>query len=462
MQNKRTDSNGAPSLKPFQPCFYSSFLTTLLVACSAILAATPASAAQQPEVLDGLAAIVNGQAVTCSEVNRDAGELLQQLSASGMQQLPDDKQLHERALEQIIAQLLQKQEATKLEISVSDDEIQQAMSNVETQNNIPAGQLEDVLRAQGMDVEQYRQDLSDRLLVGKLSNIAVRSRLQVSEEAMREYYRKHVANTARQREIDISQITLALPLDPTPEAVANAYRQMNQWRQQVQGGASFARIAELNSVSPESSQGGHIGWVLPGAMPPRFSTIFSLQVGELSMPIRSPGGLHLFRVNEENWKEPNQLAEAYDEVHARHILLKLSSSMSQSEKDNVRQRATQIAEAMQDTSDEVFATRAKELSQGPSAPKGGDLGWFKRGAMLPEFEQAAFDLQAGQTSGVVQTVFGLHIIRVVERRHIEPDSFEAHHDEIQNILLSIDMQDQLPRWLSGLKARATIERRTCP
>ena len=449
-------------MKPFQTCFYSFILATLLLVGSALFAATPANAAQQPVVLDGIAAIVNGQAITCSEVDRDASKIRQQLSLSGMKQLPDDQQIFERARQQIISQLLQKQEATKLEISVSDDEIQQAMNNVERQNNIPSGKLEDVLRAQGMDVEQYRQDLSDRLLVGKLSNIAVRSRLQISEEAMREYYRKHIANTARQREIDISQITLALPLDPTPEVVANTYKKMNQWRQQILDGANFARIAELHSVSPESSEGGHVGWVLPGAMPPRYSTIFSLQVGELSMPIRSPGGLHLFRVNEENWKEPNQLAEAYDEVHARHILLKLSSSMSQSEKDKVRQRATQIAEAMQDASDEVFATRAKELSQGPSASKGGDLGWFKRGAMLPEFEQAAFDLQAGQTSGIVQTVYGLHIIRVVERRHIEPDSFEAHRDEIQNVLLSIDMQDQLPRWLSGLKAKASIERRTCP
>jgi len=460
MQNNRTDSNGESMLRIMKISLCQALAAFVILALP--LASSQAVADEAGKVLDGIAAIVNGQAVTCYEVTRDADGLRQQLSDSGMKQLPDRQQLFTRALDQIITELVQTQEAAKLEISVSDEELQQAMANVEEQNNLPAGELENVLKAQGMDVEQYKENLHDRLLVGKLSNIAVRSRLQVSEEAMREYYRKYIANPAPQREIDISQISLALPMDPTPEEVSDAYKLMNEWRQRVLAGASFARIAELNSSSPDGAQGGHLGWVLPGAMPPRFATIFSLNVGEVSKPIRSPGGPHLFLVNDERWKEPNKLAAAYDEVHARHILLKLSNSMSAAEKAKVRQRAEQIAEALQGASDEVFATRAKELSQGPSAPKGGDLGWFKRGAMLPEFEKAALDLQPGQTSGVVQTVFGLHIIRVVERRHIEPDSFEAHHDEIQNILLGIDMQDQLPRWLSGLKAKAAIERRTCP
>lgn len=421
-----------------------------------------ASADDNAFVLDGIAAVVNDQAITCSEVKRDTDELRQQLVAAGMKQLPDRQELHDRALEKSISTLLQKQEAASLEISVSEEEVQQAMANVEAQNGIPPGQLVDVLKAQGMDVERYKNELHDRLLLGKLSNIAVRSRLQVSEEAMREYYRKHIANPAPQREINISRISLTLPLDPTPEEVAEAYRVMNGWREQVKHGASFARLAELYSSSPDAAQGGLVGWALPGALPPRFAQVFSLPVGEVSLPIRSPGGLHLFMVNDERMKKPNKLAEAYDEVHARHILLKLNSSMSDAEKKKVWQRARQIDEAMQDASDEVFATRAKELSQGPSASKGGDLGWFKHGAMLPEFEKAAFALQPGQTSGVVQTMFGLHIIRVVDRRHIEPDSFEAHRDQIHEILLNIDLQDQLPRWLSGLKAKASIERRTCP
>ena len=434
-------------------------ISALLICLSSPFPATAGAA--DATVLDGIAATVNGEAITCYEVQQDAADLRRQLLAAGMQQVPDEKGLFARVLDKQITLIVQQQEAKKLDVSVSDEELDQAMANVEAQNQIPAGQLVDVLKAQGVDVEHYKQTLRDRLLIGKLSNVAVRSRLQVSEEAMREYYRKYIANPEPQREIEVSQIFLSLPLDPTPEEVSAAYKHMDELRQRILAGASFSRLAKLNSSSPESAQGGSLGWLLPGALPPRFATVFSLKVGEVSQPIRSPGGLHLFSVTNERMKAPNKLADAYDEVHARHILLKLNNSMSEADKAKVRQLAKQIDDAMQGVSDEEFATRAKEISQGPSATKGGDLGWFKRGAMLPEFEKAAFALEPGQTSGVVQTVFGLHIIRVVDKRHIEPDSFEAHHDEIQQILLNQEMQDQMPRWLAGLKAKAIIEHRTC-
>jgi len=438
-------------------CLYLCLPTTAEATDSKAMDATSAAA----ETMDGIAAIINGNALTCYQVEQDAIELREQLVNSGMKQLPDEKQLFSRALDRKVTLLIQEMEAKKLEISVSDDELDQAMANIESQNNIPAGQLVEILKAQGMDIDLYKKTLRERLLTGKLSNIAVRSRLQISEEAIGEYYRKYIANQEARREIEISQIFQALPMDPTPEQISGAYKKMNAWRQNILEGASFARLAELHSTSPEASQGGGMGWFLPGALAPRFASVFSLKVGELSQVIRSPGGLHLFSITNERWQEPNKLAEAYDEIHARHILLKTSNLMSDTEKAKLQMRATQIAKEMQDATDEEFATRAKEISQGPSASKGGDLGWFKRGAMLPEFEEAAFLLDAEQTSDVVETQFGLHIIRIVERRHIEPDSLEAHHDNIQNTLLNIEMQDQLPRWLSGLKAKAKIEYRTC-
>jgi len=432
------------------------FAGVALIVCVCI--SPPAKA----EVIDGIAAIVNGHALTCYELKQATSALRQQLSTVDASRIPGPTQLAARALDEKITTILQQQEARKLEISVSDDELNKALSNIEVQNNIPAGQLFNVLKAQGVDIEDYKTSFKNRLLTGKLSNIAVRSRLQVSEEAIHEYYRKYIANNEPQREIEIAQIFIPISIDPPPSEIDKAYRKMNTWRDQVLHGDSFANMARLHSQAQGAEKGGLMGWVLPNAMAPRFASIFSLKVGEISQPIRSPAGLHLFSVMQERLKEPAALGKSYDEVHARHILLKLSDTMSDAEKTKVRIRAEQIAEAMQGASDAEFAIRAKEISQGPSAAKGGDLGWFKHGAMLPAFEKAAFALEAGKTSGVVQTRFGLHIIRVVERRHVDPDSFEAHHDEIENILLNIEMQDQFPRWLAGLKAKATIEYRTCP
>ena len=431
----------------------------LALLLAALAPAGPARAEEQ--LVDGIAAIVNNEAITCSQLREETDAIVQQLKASGMKRLPDMAALKARTLDALIDKAVELQEAKKQGITVSDEELAKAIADVEEQNGLPAGSLLDLLKQRGVDVDRYKKTLRDRLVISKLTNAEVRSRLQVSEEAMREYYRKYLEHPKPLREIRLASILVELPPDPTPEQVGKARQRIEAIRRRIEAGEDFARLATLESDAPEAARGGDMGWFMPGSLPPRFAAVFQLPKGAVSPVIRSPAGFHLLKVTDERWHEPQKRGDAYDRVHARHILLKLNDAMSEEEKARIRKQAEQIAEEMKHASDEEFATRAREISQGPSATKGGDLGWFRRGDMVPAFEQAAFALKPGETSGVVQTPFGLHIIRVIERQHVDPNSFEARRDEIQNILMNVEMQDQLPRWLAGLRARAVIERRSC-
>lgn len=413
------------------------------------------------EVLDSLAAVVNGKAITCYQIQQDAQAMIQQLKQSGMKRLPSSQQIEERALDARIVQTLQLQQAAKLGLTVSDDEVSQAMADVESRNNIPAGQLPQVLKAQGIDVAHYKKSLHDRLLLSKLSNVAVRSKLQVSEEAMHEYYRKYIEHPGPVREVHVSQIFIALPSEPTPEQVAAVHDKVEKLRARVLAGESFGRLATLYSDASNTGQGDDMGWFMPGSLPPYLAPVLDLPVGQMTQPLRSMAGFHLLMVTGERWHQQEARGESYDEVHARHILIKVPSDADEKTKAKIHERAEKIAEDLKGSSDKEFATRAKEVSQGPSASRGGDLGWFKRGQMVPEFEKVAFALKPGETSGVVKTRFGLHIIHVVAHRHVDPNSFEANRDKIENILLNSEMQDQLPRWIASLKAEATIKRKSC-
>jgi len=418
----------------------------------------PASAAA--DEIDAIAAIVNGRAITCFEVNQDAQMMARQISQSGQGSAPSFTLLVDRALDSRVSMVLQQQEAAKLGLSVDDEEINNAIADIETKNGIPAGQLPEILKKQGVDVDEYRQTIHDRLLTSKVINTAVRGKLNISEESMQEYYRKNLANPKPIREINLAQIYVALPSAPSPEDVIKAKAKADGIYNKLKKGANFKRQVAISSDAPDAGEGGNMGWFLPGAISEQFADVFGLPVGGITTPKRSAAGFHILKVVNERIHEP-EIGKSYDEINARHILIKLPESANTTTEAKIRHRAATIAREMQDSSDEEFATRAKEISQGPSAGRGGDLGWFRKGQMVAAFEDAAFAMKPGETSGVVESPFGLHIIRVVAKRHIDPNSFEAHRDRIQQLLTNAEMQNQVPRWITGLKANAVIEYKGC-
>ncbi|MBO6520174.1 MAG: peptidylprolyl isomerase [Rhodospirillales bacterium] len=112
------------------------------------------------------------------------------------------------------------------------------------------------------------------------------------------------------------------------------------------------------------------------------------------------------------------VAAGAEEVHARHILVKTADE------------AVAIIKDLDGGAD--FAEVAKEKSTGPSGPRGGDLGFFGKGQMVPEFEEAAYGLEVGKHSREpVQTQFGFHVIKVEEKRTATPPSFEESVEELR-------------------------------
>ena len=132
-----------------------------------------------------------------------------------------------------------------------------------------------------------------------------------------------------------------------------------------------------------------------------------------------------------------------EEVKARHILV----AEKQTAEDIIRQ--------LKGGAD--FIMLAKEKSTGPSGPNGGDLGYFGRGAMLPAFETAAFDLDIGQHSQFpVQTQFGWHVILLEDKRIAEPPSYVALQPQLRQNLIN----QNLARLLDGLRQGASFSKRS--
>jgi len=151
-----------------------------------------------------------------------------------------------------------------------------------------------------------------------------------------------------------------------------------------------------------------------------------------------------------------QIFKRPESVQASHILIKVDPTANEVQKAEARKEIAMIENKLKKGED--FAALAKAYSQGPSSVKGGDLGYFRRGQMVKPFEAAAFALKPGEVSGIVETRFGYHIIKVFDKKPNTIISYEDARNRITQYLKNEQVQQQLNQYVDELKKSATIKR----
>lgn len=144
-----------------------------------------------------------------------------------------------------------------------------------------------------------------------------------------------------------------------------------------------------------------------------------------------------------------------EQVRASHILIKLTPSADQAQKTKAKMVIEALQKQLKAGAD--FATLARENSQGPSNTKGGDLGFFGRGQMVPPFETAAFQLAKGEYSGIVRTRFGYHLIKLTDKKPANVVPFDAIQPKIRKHLAQKLKEEKLRDHMGLLRKNAKIE-----
>ena len=151
-----------------------------------------------------------------------------------------------------------------------------------------------------------------------------------------------------------------------------------------------------------------------------------------------------------------ELFKQPEEVKASHILIKVAPDADADKKSAAEKKIEKIQARLKKGED--FADLARESSEGPSASKGGDLGYFKRGSMVKPFEDAAFALEVNQVSDLVETRFGYHLIKVFDKK---PEQILAYADvkgELEQHLKQQKLKAEVDIYLDNLKKKAKIEK----
>lgn len=310
--------------------------------------------------------------------------------------------LKEKAVDQLIRVSLLRQEAKRIGLAVGDSEVRDAISG------LPAFQQDGrfnkelyvrVLRANRLTPGEFEDSEQEQLLVKKLQDLILAG-VHVSDAEILDRYR-----------IDNEKVNLRF-IKLEAAAFISAVKLTDE---------DLQAYYDKNRESFREPDRVRIEYVL---YPPEKFT-GAVQVSDAEV--------------QKYYDEHVAEYEKPEQVHARHILLRIAPKASDDDKAAVRKRAEEVLAKVK--AGEDFAALAKQYSEDSSAAQGGDLGSFTRGKMVPPFEQAAFALAPGETSDIVESPFGLHIIKVESKEAAHTQSLDEVRTQITDTLTQEKARD---------------------
>jgi len=267
------------------------------------------------ETLSKIAAVVNEDIITTRQLDQRLN-VEASGAAGGLQQ--------RQVLDMMIAELLMQQRAAEIGIVVGDEDIEKAISDVETQNNITREQLEQALIAQGLTMDRYRNQLTNQILRYKLMGREVQSKVDITRQEVRNYYQQHLDDYRQSAHTRISRLSFPISSD-NQQAQHNA----DLARRKLIEGESIDQVL-LDLSGQTQIEGGDMGAFKAGELSPAFElAITPLEVGGVSEVLELGGMLHVLKVEERNSGGVAELSSVEEQISEQLRKEKLETKLEQ-------------------------------------------------------------------------------------------------------------------------------------
>ena len=450
--------------RPYAPWLACIALALALPAAAQAQRAAPAGAGRpaaradtSPRPADYIVAVVNSEPITNNEVRSRMMRFERQLAQSG-QPILARAEFARQVLERLISEKAQLQLARESGVKAEESTVDQAEQNVARQNQVDVPELRRRLAAEGIPLAQFREDLRNQLLLTRLRERELESRVKVTDAEVDQFLQEQQrARDAAPLELNLAHILVAVPENAGETQIANLRAKAQRVQQRARAGEDFARLAREFSDSPgAAASGGQVGLRSVDRYPPLFvQATQALPIGGVSDLVRSGAGFHVIKVIE---KRRAAVAGIHvDQSHARHILLRPGAQLSEAA---ARQRLADFKGRIE-AGQADFAQLAREFSQDASAANGGDLGWAGPGLFVPEFEEALNALAPGQIADPIVSRFGVHLIQLLERRQATLSQREQR-EAARHLVREKKLDEAYARWAQDVRGRAYVEMREPP
>jgi peptidyl-prolyl cis-trans isomerase SurA len=411
-------------------------------------------AASSAKVIDSVYVIVNDEVITRREVDNRVNEITTRLRAQGAQ-LPDAEDLRRQVVEAMITERAQLQLGKEYGVRVSDTELDRAIGRIAESQKMSVQDMRNQMEKEGMTFAQFREQIRNEIIMQRLVDHEVDSKIQVSDAEIDTYMAAEKAAAADRVEVDLAQILVRIPENASPEQIAARKARADEVARQLRTGADFAKMAATYSDSPDALQGGAVGWRDPNRLPQTFAAeLVKLKPGQITPVLRTNVGFHILKVNNVRKPEATQQQEeaVVQQTHARHIMLKVTPT--QTEADD-RKKLLDL-KAKIESKQASFEDLARQNSQDTYAAKGGDMGWVESGDVPAELETVMKSLKPGEISDPVKTPFGMHIVQVVERKS-QDTSKDKERAAARQVLTERKRQEAMEDWARQVRDRAYVE-----
>lgn len=409
--------------------------------------------AQRISLVDRIVAVVNSQVVTSSELAERVVVAVRQMKRQNTP-VPELHLLERQVLERLILEKAQLQMAKETGLRVDEVQLDRALSKIAENNKMTLAAFRTALEGDGLKFERFREEIRNEIVLTRLRQREVDDKIQISDSEVDLYIAESQGPGASVGDVEynIAHVLVRLPEQASPESIQTAKARAEKVISEARGGADFAKLAASFSDAPDALAGGQMGWRAHDRLPELFaSALKDLRPGDVSAVLRSPAGFHVLKLLERRGGAGVQTGAAVRQTHARHILIKTSEVVSESD---ARRRLADLRERIVNGAD--FAELARLHSEDGSASRGGDLDWVYPGDTVPEFERAMDELKPGEVSQPVKSPFGYHLIQVQERR-VADASDDRKRMQARVALRDRRADEAYQDWLRQLRDRTYVE-----
>ncbi len=417
-----------------------------------LIALLPLTASQAaPVLVDRIVAVVNNSVITEHELAARVEQTLAQLAKRNTP-APARKPLSKQMLERMITEKVLLQVAEETSIRIDGATLDHAINRIAEQNGLDLAAFHAALVSDGIDFDDFRQQIRREMTIARLREREVDNRVVVAEAEIDNYLARVKENPDKQIEYHLAHILILAPEGASPERLQQLKDKAGKALAELAGGAPFAQVSAAYSDAENALQGGDMGWRSEAKLPTLFTTaIENLKAGETTAVLHSANGFHILKLLDKRGKDAAFIVR---QTHARHILIKTNELVSD---QDAYVRLAELRDRIKNGGAD-FDKLARLYSADLSASKGGDLGWLNPGDTVPEFERAMDALAINTVSEPTRSPFGWHLIQVLERRDQDLTQ-ERQRLEARRAIRELKSEEAFEDWVRQARDRAYVEYR---